>query len=301
VKRARVPLPPTRCLAAGFSDAQTLAPLTHLLHMAAAIMSAVAAAALRYNELLKARPLATNAVTGAVVASLGDVACQRLILDKPEWDARRTADMGVIRAVVMAPFLQLYFPFLARLVPGATTGRALLRVLADQCIGAPVSISLTFAAASLLRGEPASALPRIRQELAPTWVDGAQFWPFVHFITFKFVPLPFQPLWTHCMSVYWNAVLSLRSWTPLREPSAPVVGTPGPMAQAAASAAESPVRELVGPVAAVAWLVRRAGAAAASSVPGTQHAAATASAAAAADTLQPPAEASAEATKPPLR
>jgi protein Mpv17 len=224
----------------------------------AAVVAALTSAAARYNELLKARPLTTNAVTGAVVASLGDIACQKLILGAPEWDARRTADMGVIRAVVMAPFLQLYFPFLARLVPGTTTPRALLRVLADQAIGSPVSISLTFAAASLLRGEPAAIVPRIRQELAPTWVNGAQFWPFVHFITFRFVPPAFQPLWTHCMSVYWNAVLSLRSWTPLAQP-----GDEG--AQAAGFTKDS--IELIGPVAVVAAVARRATAAVVDAAP----------------------------------
>ena len=119
--------------------------------------------------------------------------------------------MGLIRALIMAPFLQAYFPWLSRLVPGTTPPQVLKRVLADQAIGAPVSISMIFATACLIRGEPESIVPRIKSQLLPTWQSGAMYWPFVHSINFRYVPVPSQPLVAHVASVWWNVVLSYRA------------------------------------------------------------------------------------------
>lgn len=121
---------------------------------------------------------------------------------------RRTLEMGIIRGVVLGPFLVYYFPFLSRLVPGTSWRAVLGRVAADQAIGAPVSITLVFVAAALLQGAPETALPRLQQQLVPTWQLGASYWPIVHTLNFRFVPLPHQPFVAHAASLWWNAVLS---------------------------------------------------------------------------------------------
>lgn len=167
-----------------------------------------------YTQSVAKRPLLTNAALGLVIASVGDVCCQHFFEQK-EYDAKRTIHMGVIRAVVLAPFLHVYFPFLARLVPGKSFKSAILRVCADQCIGSPVSIALTFAAASVLKGEPMSFFPRVQEQLIPTMKMGAMYWPFVHTLNFRFVPVSHQPIVAHLASLWWNAVLSYRSNTAL--------------------------------------------------------------------------------------
>jgi hypothetical protein len=177
------------------------------------LLSALAAVAARYNAVAQARPLATNATMGFGLASGGDVACQVLLEKRPlsEVAWRRTLDMGVIRAGVMAPFLQLYFPFLSRLVPGTTMPQVLKRVVADQLIGAPVSICLIFFAAACLRGDPASVVPRLEQQMVPTWQSGATYWPFVHSLNFRFVPVAHHAVVAHVASIWWNVVLSYRA------------------------------------------------------------------------------------------
>jgi hypothetical protein len=139
------------------------------------------------------------------------------------WNARRTVEMSVIRATVMAPFLQLYFPWLSRLVPGTTMPQVFKRVFADQLIGAPVSISLIFLAAATIRGDPASVMPRIQEQLLPTWQSGASYWPFIHSLNFKFVPVIHQPVVAHIASIWWNVVLSYRANIKL-ENKKPTVG-----------------------------------------------------------------------------
>jgi solute carrier family 25 (mitochondrial citrate transporter), member 1 len=179
-----------------------------------------------YSTASSRYPLRTNMVLGGIIAGVGDIVCQRMFpTDKPlstttttssqpqepEINYRRTFEMTLIRSFVMAPFLYVYFPFLARLVPGQDFHRVFLRVCADQAIGSPVSTSLVFAAACTLQGHPEDTLKRITENLIPTWKTGATYWPIVHSINFKFVPVPHQPLVAHVMSVYWNVILSYYS------------------------------------------------------------------------------------------
>lgn len=194
----------------------------------------------RYNAIATARPFATTAVMGFTIASIGDVGCQ-LLVEGPAghaYDARRTLDMGTIRAVVLAPLLQVYFPFLSWLVPGKGLHRVLLRVCADQAIGAPLTICLTLAAACVLKGRPEDVLPRITDQAWPAWKNGASYWPFVHTLNFSFVPLPHQPLVAHVMSVPWNAMLSYRSNKALGDATAAAAAhEPAPSETAAAASA----------------------------------------------------------------
>jgi len=160
-------------------------------------------------------------VLGGIIAGVGDIVCQRMFptdkplstttTQEPEINYRRTFEMTLIRSFVMAPFLYVYFPFLARLVPGQDFHRVFLRVCADQAIGSPVSTSLVFAAACTLQGHPEDTFKRITENLIPTWKTGATYWPIVHSINFKFVPVPHQPIVAHVMSVYWNVILSYYS------------------------------------------------------------------------------------------
>ena len=131
--------------------------------------------------------------------------------DAPLWNSRRTIEMSIIRAIVMGPFLQVYFPWLSKLVPGTTMPQVFKRVLADQLIGAPVSISLIFLAAATIRGDPMSVVPRLQEQLLPTWQSGASYWPFIHSLNFKFVPVMHQPVVAHIASIWWNVILSYRA------------------------------------------------------------------------------------------
>lgn len=177
---------------------------------AAAALNAVGE---RYLALVRARPFAAPASIGFVIAAAGDVASQLGVegRDAAQWDARRTADMGAIRALVMAPMLQLYFPALARAVPGTSWRAVLARVAADQAVGSPVTIVLTFTAAAALQGRLAELPARLAGQGPATWLNGASYWPLVHCVNFRFVPPGVQPLVAHVMSVPWNAVLSYRA------------------------------------------------------------------------------------------
>jgi hypothetical protein len=183
-----------------------------------------------YGQLATSKPLFTNCVTGFVIASIGDIVCQRYIekqlkgrhvdeklasnkTNKPppalwKWDMKRTFEMGVIRAAVVAPFMQFWYPFVSGLFKRNTIGNMIGRVCIDQAFGSPAVISLVFLSSSILQGNPLDFLKRMKETFITTWIKGLQYWPFIHTITFSLIPPIHRSLWAHVCSLYWNAVLS---------------------------------------------------------------------------------------------
>lgn len=176
-----------------------------------------------YEKMITRYPYTINCGTGFVIASIGDVACQKYMPKstknaKFEWDMRRTLDMGLIRAGVITPFISFWYPLLARVFPGKSILRVLGRVSLDQAVGSPIVICLVFLISSLLKGDNIFAVKdRIQAEFSKTWLAGLKYWPFVHMINFGMLPLIYQPLFAHFASIYWNAVLSYYSNTNLKE------------------------------------------------------------------------------------
>ena len=171
-------------------------------------LSSLAAA---YHRAHAARPLLLSQALGFCIATGGDVACQLAVEGRPAPDALRTLHMGLVRSLLMAPILYLYFPLLARALPGTSWPRVLGRVALDSAVASPAVTAATFAAFSALQGRPGDALPRIRAQLLPTWATGLCYWPFIHLANFRLVAAPHQALVAHCASVPWNVVLSYRS------------------------------------------------------------------------------------------
>lgn len=166
-----------------------------------------------YARCLSHSPYITNSATGFIVAGAGDALCQRYFeQDKPEEskpiDKRRVLEMGLIRAAVITPFTLNWYTMLAKIAPGSTLLSALKRVVVDQAIGSPIVISLVFIAKAVFIGDALSAKDTIQRHLGPTWLVGLQYWPIMHTINFRFVPLLYQPLYATFASLYWNAVLS---------------------------------------------------------------------------------------------
>ena len=182
-----------------------------------------------YMRCLTDSPYTTNAVTGFIIASAGDIISQKYFethnkpnkIDqsiKPETidmmhyledvDCRRVLEMGLIRAFVNTPFTLYWYGVLLRLAPGQQMISVLKRVAIDQVIGMPTVIMLVFGAKATLKGDPLSTIDMAKNNLYQTWLCGLQFWPIMHTINFRFIPLIYQPLYATIVSLYWNAVLS---------------------------------------------------------------------------------------------
>jgi hypothetical protein len=171
---------------------------------------------------MSAKPFATNFVTGACLAGLGDVLCQKIALrvagggklfDERNWDARRTLNISLIRACLIVPFIMFWYARLGQIFPGHDMAQRIQRVLLNEAVGGPVMITFVFVGNAILRGEwsLSGLYQRFRDEFFPTLKKGVTYWPLVHFLgTFR-LPVKHQPLFAHVASVYWNGVLSFHA------------------------------------------------------------------------------------------
>ena len=172
-------------------------------------------------------PLGTSAGLGFVIAGTGDFLCQvqegRGLADL---DQRRVGELALVRALVVAPMLYVYFPWLTSLCPGTAWPRVIARVGLDSVLGAPISLAVIFTATSALKGRPMEAGDRMRDQLVPTWVRGISYWPFVHLLNFRFVGPAHQGLVAHFASVYWMVLISAATNKELGRAAAPPAALP---------------------------------------------------------------------------
>jgi hypothetical protein len=176
-------------------------------------MQALRAVSAAYGYAHSRRPLMTSMSLGFVIAGVGDAVCQwqergEEIFASGGFDFRRLAELCFVRAFVMGPMNHLYFPQLARLIPGNSWPRTIARVVVDSSFAAPISLCIVFAATSTLKGKPEDIIFRVQDRLVPTWMLGVQYWPFVHLLNFKFIPPPHQGLVAHFASVWWMVQIS---------------------------------------------------------------------------------------------
>jgi hypothetical protein len=185
-----------------------------------------------YLRAVARRPLATSMTLGFFIAGIGDALCQAQegCASLAELDTRRVAELSAVRALVNAPLLHFYLPWLLSLCPGTSWGRVGARVVLDSLVGSPVNLVLIFAATSTLKGRPQETGARIQDQLWPTWLKGVTYWPFVHALNFKFMSTAHQGLVAHLASVWWMVLVSRASNSQL--PGAPPAAALPPAAAA---------------------------------------------------------------------
>ena len=148
-----------------------------------------------YSGLVEKKPFLTNAVTGFLIASAGDVICQQQLYNSslssmlPQdamklsfaevYDAKRTLRMGAIRGMIVTPFVLKWYPTLLRLSPGKSLTRVVSRVIIDQCIGSPIVISLVFVTNLCLFQQQSlqNVYIKLKSEGKISWIRGLQYWP----------------------------------------------------------------------------------------------------------------------------
>ena len=143
-----------------------------------------------YAGLMSTNPFATNFVTGACLAGLGDVLCQKMVLrragsgelfDDRNWDARRrTLNIFLIRACIIVPFIMFWYARMGQISPGDDMAQRIQRVLLNEAVGGGAHDHSRFVDNTILRDEwSLSGLQqRFHDEFHPTLKKGVTYWPF---------------------------------------------------------------------------------------------------------------------------
>jgi hypothetical protein len=163
-----------------------------------------------YNHSLMTYPVITKAVSASCLVALGDVICQIIFSDPSSapFSLQRTAQMGCIGLVLVGPSLHIWYGLLNRFIPEQSTRGALTRVALDQTVFTFPSILVFFTCLMLLEGRPDDIVDTIRASFWDTCVANWQIWIPAQTVNFLLVPPMYQVLFSNCVGLLWNVVLS---------------------------------------------------------------------------------------------
>ncbi|CAD6258492.1 unnamed protein product [Miscanthus lutarioriparius] len=164
-----------------------------------------------YLVALDKNPIATKAVTSAVLTLAGDLICQLVIDRVPELDLRRTFVFTFLGLALVAPTLHVWYLYLSKLVTISGASGAIARLILDQFIFAPIFIGVFMSLLVTLEGKPSLVVPKLKQEWLPSVLANWQLWIPFQFFNFYFVPQKFQVLAANFVSLAWNVILSFKA------------------------------------------------------------------------------------------
>ncbi|KAM1094200.1 hypothetical protein FF1_009237 [Malus domestica] len=164
-----------------------------------------------YLDLLAKYPVATKALTSALLTLIGDMVCQ-LVIDKALYlDLKRTFLFTLMGLVLVGPTLHFWYLYLSKLVTTPGGSGAFLRLVLDQFLFAPIFIGVFLSTLMMLEGKPSQVVPKLQQEWFSAVLVNWQLWIPFQFLNFRFVPQQFQVLTANFIALTWNVILSFKA------------------------------------------------------------------------------------------
>ncbi|CAN6335455.1 unnamed protein product [Urochloa humidicola] len=164
-----------------------------------------------YLMSLDKNPIATKAITSAVLTLAGDLICQLVIDRVPELDLRRTFVFSFLGLALVGPTLHVWYLYLSKLVTISGASGAIARLMLDQFIFSPIFIGVFMSLLVTLEGKPSLVVPKLKQEWLSSVLANWQLWIPFQFLNFYFVPQKFQVLAANFVALAWNVILSFKA------------------------------------------------------------------------------------------
>ncbi|KAK1629121.1 hypothetical protein QYE76_003436 [Lolium multiflorum] len=164
-----------------------------------------------YLLSLDKHPVATKAVTSALLNMAGDLICQLVIDKAPKLDLKRTFMFTLLGLVLVGPTLHIWYLYLSKLVTVSGASGAISRLLLDQFIFSPVFIGVFMSLLVTLEGRPSLVVPKLKQEWFSSLIANWQLWIPFQFLNFYFVPQKLQVLAANFVALAWNVILSYKA------------------------------------------------------------------------------------------
>ncbi|KAG1676347.1 hypothetical protein FOA52_001142 [Chlamydomonas sp. UWO 241] len=173
----------------------------------------------------------SSAVTSGVLSGMGDLLAQALMRYLDERDGKSPADYDALRTLTMfgfgfcwyGPFQYYWYNVLEWLMPLKNTTNFFCKVISNQLLLAPCTLTAVFAWTLTMRGQLEAVPDKLSADLWPTMVNGWKFWVPAASVNFYFVPVQAQVLYMSCCGVLWTAYLSYASMSPQRAPQGPLL------------------------------------------------------------------------------
>jgi protein Mpv17 len=166
----------------------------------------------RYGRLLEEKPLTTKSITSFITFGIGDMICQKIEINlnkNKHWDKARTVRQASY-GVFITPYLHFQFCFvMPYLFPGKSFLSRIKSVIFNQAVGAVITTSTFFIFNDTFSGKSLNDIKlNLKLKLLPTLKANWCVWPFLMFINFSFIPIPWMPLYSNICGMFWSIYLS---------------------------------------------------------------------------------------------
>ena len=166
-----------------------------------------------YENSLASSPIWTKTTINVIIYLLGDWLSQTVFNKKNllDFDAARTFKNGFI-GMCFGPLVAEYYEFSDWILPVEVGMNRLYKIVMDQTVYLGIKCSIYIAAVTILNGEGfQKANENVRTRIKPVMFTAWKFWPFVHCITYGFIPAQHRILWVNSVDLVWNAILAALS------------------------------------------------------------------------------------------
>eukprot|EP00931_Biecheleriopsis_adriatica_P038380 TRINITY_DN21992_c0_g1_i2.p1 TRINITY_DN21992_c0_g1~~TRINITY_DN21992_c0_g1_i2.p1 ORF type:complete len:193 (+),score=9.98 TRINITY_DN21992_c0_g1_i2:68-646(+) len=168
------------------------------------------------QRALSQHPHVGNACFAAIVGGAGDVGNQLYCGCPEEYEPGRTMRLAGYRLCVWGPLYSCFVRALDRIIgPAASAGAVTSKILADQLVWTPPSMTLFYMCMAVAEGGTVNAgWHRAMGESAwdgTLWKTLKINWPFwgtAHIVTYALVPLTYRVAFVSMVSIAWNGILS---------------------------------------------------------------------------------------------
>lgn len=111
--------------------------------------------------------------------------------------------------LILGPSQHMWFNFASKILPKRDLVTTFKKIFMGQAVYGPIITSIFFSVNAALQGETKGEIvARLKRDLLPTLRNGLMYWPICDFLTFKFVPVPLQPLVNSSFSYVWTIYLT---------------------------------------------------------------------------------------------
>ncbi|KAF9621244.1 hypothetical protein IFM89_016738 [Coptis chinensis] len=163
-----------------------------------------------YLGMIKSHPVLTKSVTSASIYTAADFTSQRLTATSSEsYDLYRTLRMTGYGLLIAGPSMHIWFNSMSKVLPKRDVLTTLKKIFVGQALYGPIMTAVFFSSNAGLQGENGiEIVARLRRDLLPTLKNGLLYWPVCDFITFKFIPVPLQPLISNSFAYLWTIYIT---------------------------------------------------------------------------------------------
>jgi hypothetical protein len=167
----------------------------------------------KLKSIYRTHPQLSNACTGFITFSAGDLIAQKLDKNSTHVNMRRAVQLGLLGVVMNGFFLHRWFIILDNVIGKSVKNGAILKVMADQVVYAPFTILTFFGFACVMKPstefEMKTLTDKIQNDFVKTYIADCTIWPAANFINFTFVPLIYRASFTAITQLVWQTYLSV--------------------------------------------------------------------------------------------